>query len=41
MLLRDGFQYNEIDYMIIVSASVVTGSVLLTWLVNYINRKFL
>lgn len=39
MLQRDKFQHNEIDYMIIVSVGGVSGSVLLIWLVNHLNRK--
>lgn len=39
MPVRDTFQHNEIDYMIIVSVGGVSGSVLLIWLVNHLNRK--
>ena len=41
MPVRDKFQYDEKNYMIIVSVGGVSGSVLLIWLVNHLNRKLL
>lgn len=39
MAVRAEFQDNEKDYMIIVSVGGVSGSLLLIWLVNHLNRK--
>ena len=41
MPLRNMFQDNEIDYMVIVSVGAIIGSALLIWLVNHLNRKLL
>ena len=39
--VRNQFQNNDKDYMIMVSIGGVSGSILLIWLVNHLNRKLL